>query len=202
MVMGTPGEAPAKETDWMLGPVEFTSKNTLLLGAPPTVTTTLPLVAPPGTGTAIWVLLQLTGVAAVPLKVTVLAPRVAPKLAPLRITMVPATPSPGVKELITGAPVTVNRGLLLCKPAAITATPPWVTPEGTGVTICLSLQLVGVAVMLPKMTLLDPWVVPKSVPVMVTTVPIGPAEGDKALMPGATPKGAELATPPTVTVRV
>ena len=47
---------------------------TPLLAAPATVTTTDPVVAPAGTGTAILVALQLVGVAAVPLKVTVLLP--------------------------------------------------------------------------------------------------------------------------------
>jgi hypothetical protein len=46
-----------------------------LLGTPPTVTTTFPLVAPVGTWTMICVLLQLEiTVAAVPLNVTVLEP--------------------------------------------------------------------------------------------------------------------------------
>jgi hypothetical protein len=42
------------------------------LVTPFTVTTTLPVVAPAGTGTTIDVALQLVGVAAAPLKVTVL----------------------------------------------------------------------------------------------------------------------------------
>jgi len=41
---------------------------------PPTVTTTLPVVAPAGTGATMLVALQLVGVAAVPLNVTVLVP--------------------------------------------------------------------------------------------------------------------------------
>ncbi len=49
-------------------------KLTPLLATPPTVTTTFPVVAPFGTGATILVALQLVTVAAVPLKVTVLAP--------------------------------------------------------------------------------------------------------------------------------
>ena len=45
-----------------------------LLGTPPTVTTTLPLVVPLGTRTVTLVLLQLDGAAVVPLNVTVLVP--------------------------------------------------------------------------------------------------------------------------------
>jgi hypothetical protein len=44
------------------------------LGTPPTVTTTLPVVAPLGTGTVMLDVLQAVGVAVVPLKVTVLVP--------------------------------------------------------------------------------------------------------------------------------
>lgn len=45
-----------------------------LLATPDTVTTTLPVVAAEGTGTIIFVALQLVGVAAVPLNLTVLLP--------------------------------------------------------------------------------------------------------------------------------
>ena len=51
-----------------------TVNDTPLLDTPLTVTTTLPVVAPVGTGATIDVALQLVGVAAVPLKVTVLLP--------------------------------------------------------------------------------------------------------------------------------
>ena len=51
-----------------------TVKVTPLLADPPTVTTTDPVVAPEGTGVTMVVALQLVGVAAVPLKVTVLVP--------------------------------------------------------------------------------------------------------------------------------
>ena len=51
-----------------------TVNDTPLLDTPLTVTTTLPVVAPVGTGATIEVALQLVGVATVPLKVTVLLP--------------------------------------------------------------------------------------------------------------------------------
>src|SRR5262250_373879 len=57
----------------MLGGTK-TVKSTPLLARPLTVTITLPVVAPLGTGTTMLVALQLTGVAEVPLKVTVLNP--------------------------------------------------------------------------------------------------------------------------------
>jgi hypothetical protein len=49
--------------------------------------------------------LQLVGVAAVPLKLTVLLPCVEPKFAPVIVTEVPGTPDVGDKLLMLGAPV-------------------------------------------------------------------------------------------------
>jgi hypothetical protein len=51
-----------------------TVKGRPLLGLPPTVTTTFPVVAPAGTDASMLVSLQEVAVAAVPLKVIVLAP--------------------------------------------------------------------------------------------------------------------------------
>jgi len=65
-----------------------TVNDTPLLARPPTVTTTLPVVAPVGTGTTMLVADQLVGVAAVPLNVTVLVPLVAPKPVPVIVTAV------------------------------------------------------------------------------------------------------------------
>lgn len=73
IVTDAPTWAPPGLMFVMLG-VGRTVKATPLLACPPTVTTTLPVVAPLGTKTKMLVLLQLVGLAAVPLKVTVLAP--------------------------------------------------------------------------------------------------------------------------------
>ncbi len=73
----------------MLGTTE---KFTPLLDAPPTLTTTFPVLAAAGTGTTMLVELQLVGVAAVPLNVTVLEPCVEPKPVPTIVTEVPAVP--------------------------------------------------------------------------------------------------------------
>src|SRR6267378_2617410 len=80
-----------------------TVKLTPLLATPPTVTTTLPVVAPVGTGTTMLVALQLVGVAAVPLNVTVLVPCVAPKFVPVIVTDVPTGPEVGDRLPIAGA---------------------------------------------------------------------------------------------------
>ncbi len=58
----------------MLGVGTVTVKLTPLLATPPTVTTTLPVVAPAGTGTTMLVALQLVAAAATPLNVTALVP--------------------------------------------------------------------------------------------------------------------------------
>ena len=81
---------------------EVTVNGTPLLATPPTVTTTFPVVAPLGTGATMLVALQLEGVAAVPLKVTVLVPRVAPKFAPAMVTGVPTGPDVGFKLVMLG----------------------------------------------------------------------------------------------------
>ena len=66
---------------------------TPLLACPPTVTTTLPVVAPAGTATVMLAVLQALAIPAdVPLKVTVLVPCVAPKFVPVMVIDVPTAP--------------------------------------------------------------------------------------------------------------
>jgi hypothetical protein len=81
----------------MLGAGVVTVNATPLLATPPTVTTTFPVVAPAGTAATMLVALQLAGVAAVPLKLTVLVPCAAPKLEPLMVTDAPINPNAGFK---------------------------------------------------------------------------------------------------------
>ena len=78
-----------------------------MLAKPPTVTTTLPEVAPAGPGTTMLVADHDVGVAAVPLNVTVLVPFVAPKLLPLIVTAVATGPLVGDKLVSVGGTVTV-----------------------------------------------------------------------------------------------
>lgn len=87
----------------MLGGGIVTVNKMPLLDCPATVTTTLPVVAPLGTGTEMLVALQLVGAAVVPLKVTVLVPCEAPKFEPLIVTEVPTRPELGFKLVILGA---------------------------------------------------------------------------------------------------
>jgi tRNA (guanine-N1)-methyltransferase len=75
-----------------------------LLGTPPTVTTTLPVVAPLGTFTTMLLAPQMVAVpAAMPLNVTVLPPCVAPKSLPPIVTAVPATPEGGDRLVMLGS---------------------------------------------------------------------------------------------------
>ncbi len=121
------------------------------------------------------VALQLVGVAAVPLKLTVLVPCVAPKFVPLIVTEVPAGPDVGDKLVMLGAgTVTVKLTPLLAWPPTVTTTFPVVAPVGTGATMLVALQLVGVAAVPLKLTVLVPCVAPKFVPLIVTECPPDP----------------------------
>jgi hypothetical protein len=70
-------------------------------------TTTFPVVANVGTGTTIFVALQLVGIPVTPLKASQLEPCVDPKPVPLTVTEVPAWPEVGETLVIIGtAPTT------------------------------------------------------------------------------------------------
>lgn len=64
------------------------------------LTVILPVVAPVGTGTTIFVAMSLVIVAAVPWKVTLVAPD---RPVPLIVTLVPAGPELGLKLVMAGA---------------------------------------------------------------------------------------------------
>lgn len=140
----------------MLGPGEVTVKGTPLLATVPTVTTTLPVVAPLGTGTVILVSLQFVGVPAIPLNVTVPEPCVAPKLDPAILTIVPNGPEVGFRLEMAG--VTRKFAELLLKPATVTtiAAEPGDAPFGTEKTIVVAFQLVAATAMPAKVIVLAP----------------------------------------------
>jgi hypothetical protein len=84
-----------------------------------------------------------------------------------------------------GALTTVNVLLLLATPLTVTTTPPVVAPVGTVATIELAPQLVIVVAVVPlKVNVLEPCVVPKFVPVIVTEAPTAPVIGDRLVMFG------------------
>src|SRR5256884_2645903 len=188
----------------MLGAGTVTVTLTPLLATPPPLTTTSPVVAPLGTGATILVALQLVGVAAVPLNVTVLVPCVAPKFAPVIVTDAPTNPDVGFRPVMLGpGVVTVKLTPLLATPPTVTTTLPVVAPAGTGTTMFVTLQLVGVAPIPLKVTVLVPWLAPKLAPVIVTDVPRTPDVGLRPVMLGGGTVTVKLtpllATPPTVT---
>jgi hypothetical protein len=125
-----------------------------LLATPPTVTTTFPVVAPLGTGTTILVAVQLVGVAAVLLNVTVLLPWAAPKPVPVMVTEILTAPETGDKLVMLG--ITVKLIPLLATPPTVTTTLPVVAPLGTGTTIEVALQLDAVAEVPLNVTVLLP----------------------------------------------
>jgi len=156
-----------------------------LLGPPPTVTTTFPVVAPTGTGTVIVVALQLVGVAAVPAKVTVLMPCADPKLVPVIVTGVPATPEVGFRFVMLGDGSTVKLAPLLATPPTVTITFPVVAAAGTGTTMVASFQFVGVPAAPLNATVLAPWAGWNPAPWIVTVAQIAAAAGDKNWIAGA-----------------
>jgi len=171
-------------------PPESTVKLTPLLCTPETVTTTFPVVAPLGTAATILVAPQLVGVTAVPLNVSVLSPCVEPKLLPVTVTTVPGVPDAGLRLVMLGIGSTVNASPLLATPPTVTTMFPVVAPLGTGTTMLVALQLVGVAVVPLNLTVLVPCVAPKFVPVIVTDVPTAPDVGLTLVMLGVVPEPA------------
>lgn len=184
MVIAAPTAPDVGARVVMLG-VGNTVKDFPLLSTPLAWTTTFPVVAPAGTGTAIDVALQLVGVAAVPLNLTVLEPWVAPKFVPVSVIEVPTAPDVGERLVMLGAGTTVNDLPLLAAPLTVTTTLPVVAAVRTGTAIEVALQLVGVAVVPLNFTVLVPWVAPKFVPVIVTDAPTAPDVGESVVMLGA-----------------
>jgi hypothetical protein len=100
-------------------------KVTPLLARLETVTITLPVVAPVGTGAVMLVPFQAVGVAVTPLNFTVLVPCVFPKFVPVITTDVPATPDVGFNPVIVGAvPPVPLPALKAAKPAAQSSVEP------------------------------------------------------------------------------
>jgi hypothetical protein len=85
---------------------------------------------------------------------------------------------------VVAAPVTVKFIPLLATAATVTMTAPVVAPAGTGTTMLVAFQLVGVATVPLKVTVLLPCVDPKLEPLIVTEVPTGPDVGERLLMAG------------------
>ncbi len=159
------------------------------------------MVAPVGTTATSEVALQLViAVAVAPLNATVPAPCVEPKFVPVIVTDAPTPPDVGDRFVMLGAGTTVKLTPLVATPLTVTTTLPVVAPVGTGTTMLVSFQLVGVAAFPLNFTVLVPCVEPKLVPVIVTDAPTAPEAGDKLVTLGITVNDEPLlATPLTVT---
>src|SRR5258708_36245637 len=88
-------------------------------------------------------------------------------------------------------------------PSTVTKTFPVCAPTGTGATMLVALQFVGVAATPLNATVLVPCVAPKLAPAIVTDVPTNPDVGFKLVMLGAGTVTVKLtpllAAPPTAT---
>jgi len=155
-----------------------------LLAIPLTVTTTFPVVVPGGTGAEMLFIPQLVAVAKVPLKEIEFVPCEGPKLLPPIVTDVLTGPEDGDKLEMVGPDNIVNELPLLAIPPAVIITFPVVAPVGTVTIIPVELQLLAVADVPLKVTVLLPCVAPKLVPVIRTVLPTTPEAGDKLVMPG------------------
>src|SRR5882724_6873025 len=160
-----------------------------LLATPPTVTTTGTVTsssgAVPPTVTTILVALQLETDPGFPPKVMLLVPCVLPKLLPVIVSKVSIDPLLGfIMVICGGADATIKLTPLLAVPPTVTTTLPVVAPVGTGTTMLVALQLVGVAVVPLNFTVLVPCVLPKFAPLILTEVPTEPEVGFKLVMVG------------------
>jgi len=115
------------------------------------------------------------------------------------ITDVPRGPEAGLKLVMLGVGRTVKAAELLAKPPTVTTTFPVVAPAGTGTTMLVGPQLVGVAGVPLNVTVLVPCVRVKFVPAMVTEVPAGPTVGLRLVTLGVMLKVVKALAPETVT---
>ena len=104
-------------------------------------------------------------------------------MAPRIVTDVLIGPEDG-ERLVIDVEVSVNIKPLLASPDTETTTLPVTAPPGTGATICVSFQLVGLAATPANATTPDPCVEPKCVPAIVTEVVAAPEVGDRLVRCG------------------
>lgn len=137
------------------------------------VTEILPVVAPEGTVTVIFVEEFTVNVVEVPLNFTAVAPV---KRVPLMVTEAPADPLVGLNDVIVGPVVTVKLAELVAVPAGVvTEIFPVVAPVGTVAVILVEESTVNFAADVPLN--FTPVAPVKFVPLIVTEVPTGPLVG-------------------------
>jgi arylamine N-acetyltransferase len=155
------------------------------------VTEIAPVVAPAGTVAEICVSeLTVKVMAAVPWNDTIVAPV---KLMPVIVTAAPIGPLDGTTVLTVGAGMTVNKLPTPVPFGVVTEIAPVVAPTGT-------VAMIWVPEVTETVVAGVPWnatiVVPlRLVPVIVTTVPIGPLDGATEVIVGAGMTANELPVP-------
>jgi hypothetical protein len=125
----------------------------------------------------------------------VLVPWMAPKLTPEIVTDVPTVAPVRDKPLIVGIWDTVNGTPLLATPSTVATIFPVVAPIGTGTTMLVEFQLVGVPGVPLNVTILDACVSRKFAPEIVTDEPGTAMLGDTVAIEGAmtcAPKVTEI----------
>ena len=151
------------------------------LAVPPGVVTDIFPVAPfPTTAVMLVALTTVKEVAAVPPKLTVVAPV---KSVPVMVTISPVAADDGVNELIVGAEIKVKLLEEIAVPPGVVIDITPVVPLATTAVMLVALTTVKeVAAVPPKLTAVAPV---KSVPVMVTVSPVAADVGVNEAMVGA-----------------
>jgi hypothetical protein len=175
-----PAVAVVGESVVMVGVELLTVKGWPLLGTPPTVTTTLPVIAPVGTVATIAPGFQLMMVAATPPKVAVLEPCDEPKFDPEMVTEVPTGPEAVLRAVITGAElvmVNVAPDEAPAESVTVTVAEPAVAIRlaGTAAISCVEFANVVVSGVLPQSTVAPE---AKFVPFTVSAKPALPETTD------------------------
>jgi hypothetical protein len=116
------------------------------------------------------------------------------------LTIVPPEPEVGETLVMLGAGGggvdTVNVAPLVANPLIVAITLPVVAPVGTGATIVVPFQELGVPFV--PLNVIALATVPKPAPEMVTATPIGAGFGDIRVITGIAKKDLELLVPPVI----
>ncbi len=172
MIIVLPMAPDSGEKEVMVGAGK--NVNPSRLPVPPgVVTLTIPEVPVSTTAVMFVALTTLKEVAAVPPKLTAVAPV---KMVPVMVIVVPKIADAGVKEVMVGGGINVNPSRVPVPPGVVTLTVPEV-PFGTMAMMLVALTILNeVAAVPPKLTAEAPV---KLVPVMVTVAPVTAVSGVK-----------------------
>ena len=173
----------------------------LEVAVPPPVVTVIVPVVPLATTAVILVALTTTNdVAAVPPKLTAVAPV---KFVPVIVTAVPTAPLAGERFVIVGADINVNELVEVAVPPGVVTKIVPVDPLATTAVILVALTTTNdVAAVPPKLTAVAPV---KFVPVIVTVAPAPAVVGVKDVIAGACINvnvPLEVAVPPGVVTEI